>query len=396
MDFSFTDEQEKFRQEVRDFLDEQIKKGVFEPRPNAWILEESEEFTHLLAERGWFGMTWPKEYGGQGRPYLDRLVLFEELVRYGAPIARSLSGDRQMGPAIIAYGSEEQKKFFLPKIIRGEINFAIGLSEPEAGSDLGGITTRAVEDGDSFVINGQKVWTSGASGADYIYMIARTNSDPNVSRYRSVSELIVDLKTPGITIRPLIDITGGDHWNEVFFDDVRVPKTVLIGQKDRGFYQIMSHLENERSGIERLMSNYPLLIGIIDYVKNTKRNGVPLSKDPWIRRTLADLLIKLEAGKPLIYRVAWAIDQGEKEKDNLGKYTSMAKAFGNKFEQELDNAAIDIVGLYGQLDTGSKRAILNGITVRSYLYSPAHTLQAGTYEILLNILATRGLGLPRE
>ena len=394
MDFRFTQEQERFRKEIRDFLEREIKEGVFQTRVDAWMLEESDEFTRHVAEQGWLGMTWPKEYGGQGRTYLDRLVFTEEMMRYGAPMAGFYIGDRQIGPALIAFGSEEQRKYFMPKIVKGEIKFALGMSEPEAGSDLGGLKTRAVEHDDCFVINGQKVWTSFALRADFIYLVARTNFDPDISRYRSVSEFIVDLKLPGITVNPLIDMTGAGAWTQVFFDNVRVPKTTLIGKKDSGFYQIMSQLDYERSGIERLMANYPLLTNIINYAKETMRNGVPLCKQPRVRHRLVDLLVKFEVGKLLVYRVAWLLDQ--KEKPDLTKYTCMAKAFSTKFEQELDNAAMDIAGLYGALDKGSKWAILDGMITRAYLYSPAHTVQAGTHEILLNILATRGLGLPRE
>ena len=395
MDFRFTKEQESFRKEVRDFLEEEVRKGVFEPFPNAWILRAgSDEFTRHLVERGWIGMTWPKEYGGQGRSYLDRLIFNEEMMRYGAPMPKGWVGERQIGSSIMRYGTDEQKRYFLPKIIKGEIEFALGMSEPEAGSDLAGLKTRAVEDGDSFVINGQKVWTSNALRAEYIYLVVKTNFDPSVPNARSISEFIVDLKTPGITINPLIDITGGNHWAEVFFDNVRVPKSALIGTRDKGFPQIMSQLDYERSGVERLMSNYPMLASLIDYTKKTKRNGVPLCQVPRVRHTLSELLIKFEVGKLLIYRVAWLLTQ--KERTELTKYTCTAKAFGNRFEQELDNEAMNIVGLRGQLDKGSKCAILDGMITRAYLYSPCHTVQAGTLEILLNLLATRGLGLPRE
>jgi alkylation response protein AidB-like acyl-CoA dehydrogenase len=302
MDFFFTQEQEQFRGEIREFLEEEIRKGIFEPFPNAWTERENEEFTRHVAAKGWIGMTWPREFGGQGKTYLDRLVLTEELMRYGAPIAQFISGDRQIGPSIIAYGTDEQKQYFLPKIIKGEISFALGMSEPEAGSDLGNVQTRAIEEKDCFLINGQKVWTSGASKADYIYAVIRTKFDPNISRYRSISEFLIHLNTPGITVKPLIDIAGGDRWCEVFFDDVRVPKTALIGKKDEGFYQIMSQLDYERSGIERVMGNYCLLVNLIDYVK--KLRMVPEWKAVKTRQILANLLIKFEAGKLLTYRVA--------------------------------------------------------------------------------------------
>ncbi|MBL7062128.1 MAG: acyl-CoA dehydrogenase family protein [Dehalococcoidia bacterium] len=394
MDFKFTQEQERFRKEVRDFLEGEIEKGIFETRANGWVTEENEAFVHHLAERGWLGMTWPQEYGGQGRSYLDRLILTEEMMHYGAPGGGFLVGDRQIGPSIMAHGTEEQRDFFLPRIVRGETSFAIGISEPQAGSDVGALETRAVEEGDSFVISGQKVWTSNASRSDFIYLIARTNFAPEVSRYRSISEFIVDLKTPGITINPLMDMAGHGHWCEVFFDDVQVPGTTLIGKKDMGFYQIMSQLDYERAGVERLMGNYPLLRGIIDYTKETKRDGVPLCKQPRIRYMLSDLMIKFEVGKLLVYRVAWLLNQ--KEKPTLTRDTCIAKVYGNRFEQELDNAAMNIAGLHGQLDSGSKCAILDGAITRAYLFSPAHSIQGGTSEILMNIIADRGLGLPRK
>ncbi|MDO8568286.1 MAG: acyl-CoA dehydrogenase family protein, partial [Dehalococcoidales bacterium] len=326
MEFRFSEEQEKFRQEVRDFLEAEIKKGVFKPSNDAWVLQEDTELGQDVAKKGWIGLTWPREYGGGGRGYLDRLVMHEEFMRYGASMA-FLMGDRQMGPAIIDYGTEEQKKYFLPRIVRNELRFAAGMSEPEAGSDLANIKTKAVEDGDSFVINGQKLWTSRAHLCDYIYMLVRTTADPALPKYRGLSDLIVDLKTPGITVKPVIDMTGGHKWNEVFFDNVRVPKTTLIGKKDSGWFQHMSHLDHERSGIERLMANYFMLVKITEYCKNTKRNGTTLWEEGWVRHLLTDLFIKLEVGKMLIYRVAWLIDHHEilaTDKLALTKATSLA------------------------------------------------------------------------
>jgi alkylation response protein AidB-like acyl-CoA dehydrogenase len=396
MDFSFTEEQEKFRKEVQNFLEEEMRKGVFKPRVDAWILSEGGELGRHVAERGWIGITWPKKYGGQGGTYLDRLVFFEEIMRYGAPMD-FLSGDRQIGPALIDYGTEEQRSYFLPKIIKHEVHFCLGMSEPEAGSDLTSAKTKAVEEADCFVINGQKTWTSRAHQSDYVYLLAKTNFDPSVPNHRTFSDFIVSLKLPGVTINPVVDMTGGHKWNEVFFDNVRVPKSALVGQRDRGFYQHMSHLEHERSGIERLMANYLLLTGITEYVKQTERNGVPLSKEGWIRHLLSDLLIKFEVGRLLIYRVSWLLDQKDilaTDKTAMSKATSIAKAFCTKFEQEVDRAAAKIVGTSGQLVEGSKWAPLDGSVAAALLYSPAHTIQAGTHEILLNIIATRGLGLP--
>ncbi len=388
MDFRFTLEQENFRKEVREFLESEKKKGTYQTRCDAWIIGHDPEFSRKVAARGWIGMTWPKAYGGQGKSYLDRLVLTEELLRYGAPVAAHWFSDRQIGPSIIAFGSEEQKKDFLPRIIKGEIYVGLGMSEPEAGSDLASLKTRAVEEGDHFIINGQKVWTSGAHSFNYIYCVVRT--DPTVPKHKGISELLVDLRLPGITVRPLIDMTGGHHFNEVFFDNVKVPRTALIGKKNDGFKQILAQLDYERSGMERLMANYPLFERILDYARETKKNGGTLSKDPIIRNRLAELTIEFEVGRLLIYRVAWVLSQGR-----VPNYeASLAKTYCCEFEQRLAAAAISVLGPYGQLREGSKWAPLGGMAAGSYLIAPGYSLQAGTHEILRNVIAMRGLGLP--
>ncbi len=388
MDFRFTEEQEQFRKEVREFLEEELRQGSFEISDDAWLRGVSPEFSRKVAKRGWIGLTWPKEYGGQERSYLDRLIYTEEMLRYGAPVAAHWLSDRQVGPALIAHGGEEQKKEFLPKIVKAEIFVVVGMSEPEAGSDLASLQTRAVEKADGYVINGQKVWTSGAHWADYLYLVVRT--DPDVPKHRGISEFIIDVKLPGITVNPLVDMTGGSHYNEVFFDDVRVPKSALIGQKNRGWYQIASQLDYERSGIERLMNNYPLFRNIVDYAKQTSLGGKPLARQPLIRHKLAELQVEFEVGRLLIYRVGWLLTKGQ-----LPNYeAAMAKAYGTAFAQRLANAATLILGLYGQLMPGSKGAPFMGSAPLVYLRSPSYSIQGGTSEILRNIVATRGLGLP--
>ncbi|MDP2953614.1 MAG: acyl-CoA dehydrogenase family protein, partial [Chloroflexota bacterium] len=238
MDFKWSQAQEEFRQEVRTFLDKELAEGTFVPVDDGWVVGHSAEFSRKLAAKGWIGLTWPKQYGGQGRSYLDRLILTEELLAYGAPVASHWLADRQVGPALIAYGSQEQKAEFLPRIVRADIFFCIGMSEPSAGSDLGSLQTRATQDGDDFIISGQKVWTSGAHEADYCYLVART--DPAVPKHRGISEFIVSMSLPDVRVRPVLDITGAHEFNEVFFDGVRVPGTCLIGERNRGWYQIAS------------------------------------------------------------------------------------------------------------------------------------------------------------
>ena len=383
MDFSFTEEQKKFRQEVRQFLEEEIKKGLWEPMCDGWIQGYNPGFTKRVAQRGWIGLTWPKQYGGQGRSHIDRLILTEEMLRYGAPAACHWFADRQVGGAILAFGTEELKEEFLPKIASGEAYFGVSMSEPGAGSDLASLQTRAVEDGDYYVINGQKTWTSCAHFAHYFYLVART--DPQAPKHRGISEFIVAADSPGLTRLPIVDITGTEAWNDLFFDNVRVHKKYLIGQKNRGFYQILNQLDYERSGMERLMGNYVLFEAIMEFAKENK-----LSQESAIRHKLAQLQIEFEVGRLLIYRVASVMEAGRAPTWE----SAMSKAFCTEFEKRVANTAMEILGLYGQLLKNSKFVPLRGIAAHSYLGSRGYSLQGGTTEILKNILATRGLGLP--
>lgn len=383
MNFEFTDEQKRLRKEVRGFLEDEIRKGAFKPQCDAWIKCISRDFSRKMGQRGWIGITWPEEYGGQGRGFTDRLVVTEELLRYGAPAAGHWMADRQIGASLLAYGSEAQKREFLPQIAKGETIFSVGMSEPEAGSDLASLKTRAKEKKDYFIIDGQKVWTSEAVEADYIYIVART--DPDAPKHRGISEFIVDLNLPGVTRNPLVDMAGEAHFSEVFFDNVKVPKNMLVGEKNRGWYQITPQLDYERSGIERVMANYILFEELINYVKETGR-----AKDLTVRNKLADLRVEFEVGKLLVYRTAYILDQGK-----VPNYESaLAKTYCTEFEQRLSNVAVNMLGLHGLLRPESKWAPLNGWAAMDYLFAPGFTLQAGTSEILRNVVAIRGLGLP--
>jgi len=390
MDFRLSEEQEKFRQEVRDFLEDELRQGLWEPSCDAWIIGHDPEFTKRVAKKGWIGLTWPKEYGGQGRSFVDRLILTEEMLRYGAPAACHWFADRQIGGAIVHYGTEEQKKELLPMILRGEAYVGLGMSEPDAGSDLASLKTRAVEDGDYYVIDGQKTWTSGGSHMNWISLVART--DPDAPKHRGISEFFFETSLPGVSVVPIVDITGGVHFNEVFFENVRIPKKCLIGEKNRGFYQVLNQLDYERSGMERLMANYPLFEALIQYTKETKRNGKPLSEELVIRAKLAQLKIELEIGRLHMYRVATVMDGGRAPNWE----SSMSKAYGTAFEQHLASTAIEILGLYGQLSPQSKWVPIKGMAYHSYLSSKGYSLQAGTSEILKNILALRKLELPTQ
>ncbi|MFC2060219.1 acyl-CoA dehydrogenase family protein, partial [Chloroflexota bacterium] len=327
-------------------------------------------------------------YGGQGRSHLERFILYEEMLRCGAPAACHWFADRQIGSSILHYGDEEQKKELLPKILKGEAYVGLGMSEPQAGSDLASLQTRAVEDGDFYIIDGQKMWTSCGVFMNYIYLVARTDSE--APKHKGISEFVFETSLPGITIIPTIDITGSTAWAEVFFDGVRIPKKCLIGEKNRGFYQIIDQLNYERSGLERLMGNYPLFDAIIQFAKETKRDGKPLSRDTLIRHKLAQLQIEFEVGRLLTYKVAMIIDEGRSPTWEA----AMTKTYCTTFEQHLANVALEILGLYGQLVADSKYVPILGMAPHSYLGSKGYSLQAGTSEVLRNIVALRGLGLP--
>lgn len=390
MDFKFTPEQEQFRKEVRDFLESEIKAGAFQPSCDAWIQGYSPEFTKKMSKKGWIGLTWPKEYGGQGRSHTDRLILTEELLRYGAPAACHWFADRQIGGGILRYGSEEQKRTILPKIMAGEAYVGLGLSEPEAGSDLASLRTRAIESGDFYIIDGQKMWTSCGVFMNHIYMVARTDPNPETPKQRGISEFIFQTNLPGITITPTIDITGSTAWAEVFFDSVKIPKTAMIGEKNRGFYQVVNQLDYERAGIERLMGNYPLFDAIIKFTKETKWGGDYICKDTLVRQRLAQLRTEFEVGRLLTYRVVAVMEEGKAPNVEA----AMAKAYCTTFEQHLASLTIEILGLYGQLLGESKYAPILGMAPHSFLGSKGYSLQAGSTEVMRNVVAARGLGLP--
>jgi alkylation response protein AidB-like acyl-CoA dehydrogenase len=380
MEFALTAEQEAFRTEIRDFLTHELSDDT--PIEDGWITGFSREFSQKLGARGWIGVTWPKQYGGQEKTYMDRLILTEELLRAGAPVAAHWLGDRQVGPALLAYGSEEQKAAILPRVTKGEIVFCLGMSEPGSGSDLASLRTRAVEEGDHFSLTGQKIWTSFAHVADYAYLVART--DPDAPKHKGISEFMVDMKTPGIDVRPLVDIVGEHHFNEVFFDNVKVPQEWLIGEKNRGWYQIASQLDYERSGIERLLSNYPLFRDAVAYAKQTGQ-----AKDPLVRNRLAEMQIELELGRSMVYRVAWMLTQG-----GVPNYeAAMAKCYCTEVEQRIADTVSGLLGDYAVLMPDSPAARLAGRAAREYLYAPAYTIQGGTSNVLRNIMAIRGLGL---
>ncbi len=394
MRFTFTEEQNKLRQEVRDFLKAELKAGTFVTKTGGLSEGSSQEFSKKMAARGWIGMTWPKQYGGQGRTYVEKTILNEELVRVLAPVGYHFLADRQIGPSIIHFGSEWQKEYFLPRFVRADddIRFCLLFSEPNAGSDLANVGTTATEDGDAYIIRGQKVWTSGGHLADYGWLLARTCFDAKVPRHEACSQFILDMRLPGVTVRPIINMAGKHAFNEIFFDNVRVDKKFMVGKENEAFKQIMAQMDYERSGIERLMQNHPIYEKLLAHARTMDRKKVGEGYYSWVRDSLAQLEIEFNIGRLLVYYTAWTIDQGKKP----SKEAAQAKAFCNQYEQRLNDVATRILGPSSLLREGNPWAAFDGDLATCYLWSPSYTLQGGSVEVLKNIVAQRGLDLPRR
>ncbi|MFQ5987763.1 MAG: acyl-CoA dehydrogenase family protein [Dehalococcoidia bacterium] len=396
MDFRFSAEEEAFRREVREFLDREIPErwrelgyGLWEETDESWAITKA--WNRKLGEKGWLAPSWPKEYGGQARSLIEQLILDEEMAYHGTPTGiETVMTIGWVCPTIMIFGTEEQKRDYLPQAAKGDIVFCLGYSEPGAGSDLAGLQTRAVEDGDVYVINGQKIFTSVAHRADYCWLAART--DPDAPKHKGISIFVVDMKTPGITVRPLINMLGFHSFNEIFFDDVRIPNENLVGEKDRGWYQLAVALDFERSGVGMPAGARRTLEELVEYCKETQCNGEPLAKDPVIRHKLSERAVEIEVNRLICYRITWMQSKGI-----IANYeASMGKLFSSELLHRLANTGMQILGLHGQLDRGSKWAPLRGKIARAYLSSHSIGIGGGTSEIQRNIIAMRGLGLPRE
>ena len=396
MDFRFTEDEEAFRREVRQWLEQEIPQrwieldpGIWEETEQSWAL--AREFQHKLGEKGWLAPAYPKEYGGLELSHMKRLMLAEELAYNRTPI--SIEEEitvNWVGPSIMLFGTEKQKKDYLTKIAKGDIIFCLGYSEPNAGSDLASLQTRAVEAGDEYVINGQKTWCSYGHLADYCWLAART--DPDASRHEGISIFIVDMKTPGITVRPLINILNRHSFNEVFFDDVRIPEENLVGQKNKGWYQLVIALDFERSSIGYAAGNQRIIEELVKYAKESTRNGEPLANDPLIRNELAQLVVENEVARMMAYRIAWMFSKGL----HPSYESSMSMVLVSEVMRRTANTGMRILGHYGELDRDSKWAVMNARIMRMCLSSLSIGVGGGSNEIQRNIIAIRGLGLPRR
>jgi alkylation response protein AidB-like acyl-CoA dehydrogenase len=365
MDFTWTAEQDELRERARTVARAAVER--FGRHNDSWINGYSKEFALEMAAQGWIGMTWPVEFGGGGRAPIDRLIVGEELISAGAPVAAMWFADRQMGPTLIAYGRPDQQAEFLPRILSGETTWCIGMSEPNAGSDLASLTTRAVRDGDDWVINGQKIWTSFGEVADYCYLICRTSADG--PPHAGISEIIVPMDTPGIEVRPIKDMTTNRHFCEVFFTDARVPALNLVGAEGGAFKQTMRQLEHERGGIDRLVSN----LALYEIAKQRADTSNFL-----VRQRIAALEIGYRIGRILVVR--------EVLKQAPAGFSAATKCFCTEHEIRVADFVAHVLG---------PDATLWDDVTRGLTYAPGYTIMGGTSNVMRNILGERVLGLPR-
>jgi alkylation response protein AidB-like acyl-CoA dehydrogenase len=365
MDFAWDPELDALRAEAEAFAAE-VTAGR-DVREDSWIVGYDREVSAELGRRGWLGMTWPKAYGGHERSPIERFVVTEALIAAGAPIAATWFSDRQMGPSLLAYGTEEQKQRHLPAMTRGEANWCIGMSEPDNGSDLAHLRTRATRDGDTFVVEGTKVWTSFAATADWMYLICRT--DPDAPAHKGLSELIVDMASPGVEVSPIQDMTQNRHFCQVTLDEVRVPAANLVGTENGSWGQTMRQLEHERGGIDRLVSNRALFLDAV---------AAADTSDPLVRQEVGRLEGEYRIGRLLVIREV--LGQAP------GGFSAATKTFGTEYEQRVADFAVRTLGPEATLWNRWSRALC---------YAPAYTIMGGTSNVLRTILGDRVLGLPK-
>jgi acyl-CoA dehydrogenase-like protein len=375
----------RLQQEVRKFLQAEIAAGAF--TPHLGHTEFNAEFTRKIAARGWIGMTWPKRYGGQERSYLERFVVTEEMLAAAAPCAAHWFGDRQTGPSLLRYGSEKQKQRFLPAIARGECYFALGMSEPNSGSDLASVKTRAERDHNGWRVTGQKVWTSWAHKAHAFFVLCRTAPDSG-NRHEGLSQLIVELNAPGVTVRPIRFMNGHHHFNEVFLDNVFVPDDMVVGEIGQGWTQVTSELALERSGPERYMTTFPLFTELM------RRLGA--APDARAMEMVGKLTARLWSLRRMSLAIAMTLDPGPDGDDGVAKATvdlateaALVKDMGTFYEREI----IDAARLLSEVEpTPDATDTFERYLAETIVCSPIATIRGGTTQVLRSLIARKLLG----
>lgn len=374
--FSHTDlppDAEALRTEVRAFLAEELAETAPVDKAKSWSCFDA-GFSRKLGQQGWLGLTWPKQYGGHERSALERYVLLEELLAAGAPVAAHWIADRQSGPLMLRYGSETQRQKYLPAIAAGEAFFCIGMSEPDSGSDLASIRTKARRTNSGWVINGRKVWTTNAHRVQYMIALVRTEGSAD-DRHAGLSQFVIDLKAPGITIRPIKDLSGAEEFNEVTFEDVAVDDDALVGTPGGGWKQVVAELAFERSGPERYLSSYQLLYQMIDRAAESPEAAAQIGRQ----------VARLVTLRQMSVAVAGMLDRGE----DTGLQAAVVKDLGVTFEQQLPHIAVPLMSLEPAIGGGDDLAEVMALLTQ---IAPSFSLRGGTREIMRGIIA-RGLGL---
>ncbi len=389
MEFALTPEQEQFVKDFQSYLKTHMTEELKADLDKEISYAESplcRKFIRQLGQDGWLGVGWPKEFGGQGRSPLEQ-HLFYEIAHYeGAPLP--VLPLNTVGPALMRFGSEEQKKKFLPAILKGEMEISIGYTESDAGTDLASLKTSAVKDGDYYIINGAKVFTSLAHTSDYIWLAART--DPNApKKHHAISVFLIPMNTQGITIKPLYTMPG-ERSNYTFYDNVRVHKSCLVGEENRGWSYITTQLDFERIMLSPSSPMKRNIEDTIEWAKETKIDGKPVIEHAGVKTTLAELIMEVEVLKMLNYQVAWLITNG------VVPYAeaSMVKVFGSQLYQKVNQTLLQIMGQYGQLKTQSKWAPLRGRVEKAFRSDIVFIFGGGALEVQKNIIAMAGLGMP--
>ena len=404
MDWSDSPEQATFRGEVAEFIQTRLPERYLQTADEGedliggWQADRKSDerearesaiaWADALAEKGWVAPHWPKEYGGAGLSVMDQFIYNQEMATSGAPGVGGM-GVSLLGPTMIVHGSDEQKSEHLPRILSGEVAWAQGYSEPGAGSDLASLQTRAVRDGDDYVINGQKTWTSGAQFADWLFALVRT--EPDAPKHRGISFIVMDIKTPGITVQPIEDMGWNHPFNETFFEDVRVPAVNIVGEENRGWYVGMTLLDFERSGISSAISYEREMGQLIDYAQGEGQGKVRHDFKA-LRQEIAER--QLEIG--VLFNFAFRIVSMQNSGMVPNYEASVNKMFGSEIHQRLARTGTKVFGLYANIwERESEHAPMKASFTRDYVGSVPHTIFSGSSEIQRNVIATRGLGLPR-
>ena len=390
MDYELSPREQAWRDEVREFIGEHVDDALADEtreRGNEGRGPRAQEFLDALKERGWWGLAWPEEYGGLGKTAVEQWIFIDEIESAGAPMLPLTV--TSVAPTIMRIGSEEQKQSWLPRIQEGEIEFALGYSEAEAGTDLASLQTRAELDGDEWVVRGAKMWNTMAHHATHNWLAVRT--EPEARKHKGISMMIVPMDAPGVSVQP-IWVWPGLRTNALFLDEVRVPRANLIGERGMGFYYAAMALNFERLSIGSVGSARRHFRALVEEVRGLVVDGRPLRDESWVRETLARLHVEIEAAAMLGLETAWALDRGGVP----AAESSMAKIYVSELSQRIADAGCEILGLNGQLHAEDPRALAGGRMQWLYRLSPMLAFGGGTNEVQRDIIGFMGFGLPRK